>query len=242
MIDLIIQFFSFFFPYVTLVLFLTLMSYRIITWLIRPMPVSWVLYPVLHSKVGVGRAILKDVVTLGSHFKADKRLWVAAITFHISFIVFAPHIIYFLSGTYIAIDPILLSLGMSKDSIFGLKFYLGSISGVIATITVFYFILWRIFCKKAREISSKEDYFNLTFLLLVILLGTYLRVYELVPANEYINYFLSLVSFNPIQPPTHPLFLAHFILAQLYLIYFPFSKCAHFMGLFVNQWIVRREW
>ena len=39
---------------------------------------------------------------------------------------------------------------------------------------------------------------------------------------------------RPIPPPSHPLFLIHFLLVLPLLIYFPFSKLLHAGGIFFS--------
>jgi nitrate reductase gamma subunit len=42
---------------------------------------------------------------------------------------------------------------------------------------------------------------------------------------------LGLVTFHPVAPPMHPIFIFHFLLVCLLMIYFPYSKLMHAGGL-----------
>jgi nitrate reductase gamma subunit len=45
---------------------------------------------------------------------------------------------------------------------------------------------------------------------------------------------LGLLTLRPVAPPPHALFLVHFVLVSLLLIYFPFSKLLHAGGIFFS--------
>jgi nitrate reductase gamma subunit len=45
---------------------------------------------------------------------------------------------------------------------------------------------------------------------------------------------LGLLTLNPVAPPLHPLFLIHFLLVLVLMIYFPFSKLLHAGGVFFS--------
>ena len=45
---------------------------------------------------------------------------------------------------------------------------------------------------------------------------------------------LGLMTLRPVAPPMHPLFLFHFVLVCLLMLYFPFSKLLHAGGIFFS--------
>jgi nitrate reductase gamma subunit len=47
-------------------------------------------------------------------------------------------------------------------------------------------------------------------------------------------FLLGLMTLRPVAPPQHPLFLVHFVLVSLLMIYFPFSKLLHAGGIFFS--------
>ena len=60
--------------------------------------------------------------------------------------------------------------------------------------------------------------------------ATGLHVY-LVDVKAFI---LGLLTLHPVAPPQHPLFLLHFFLVLMLMIYFPFSKLLHAGGIFFS--------
>jgi nitrate reductase gamma subunit len=123
----------------------------------------------------------------------------------------------------------------------------GSIAGTIMLVAVLFWIARRTFGPYKR-LSVPEDYLLLFLLFGVIVMGDHLRfVYgSFIHADTYREWFQSLLAFRPVIPEkllssnvgvslgTHMLF------ADLFLIYFPFSKLVHAIGAFAAN-LVRSE-
>lgn len=227
-------------PYITITIFLLASIYKVILWFRIPMEIKWPLSPAPTRKIGAVTYILKELVTLEGHFKADSVYWLIVILFHISILSIIPHIITFLSGSYLIIDPLFMSLGAELYLFVKWLTLWYSIAGIIAATTILLILLRRLLIREVRQISLLRDYLELIVLLLIIMLGTYMHMFNLVPSGEILKYFSSLALLNPIRPPQNLIFTLHYVLAQLYLIYFPFGKCFHIIGYLVNNWIVRQ--
>jgi nitrate reductase gamma subunit len=50
-----------------------------------------------------------------------------------------------------------------------------------------------------------------------------------------------VLTLNPVQPPEHPLFLVHILLAQIYMMYLPFKTLIHPIAILFGQKIVLDE-
>ena len=226
-------------PYFTITILVGGVAYKAIHWLLQPMVPKWALYPAPASGVRRFATILVEIFTLRSHYKGYKRLWIGALLFHIGlFTSFALH--SFVNLWFARIyDAMFQLIGLTTGMIDRSSFLLGSAAGLLTTAIVVYpFLLNRVFVRQVRDISSFADYFPLILLLLTIAIGTYLRLFQIVDSASLKMYLVSLAYLKPIQPPSNPLFLLHLLLAQIYLINFPFSKPMHAIGLLINQRIV----
>jgi nitrate reductase gamma subunit len=55
------------------------------------------------------------------------------------------------------------------------------------------------------------------------------------------EYFHSLALFSVTAMPGNPWFIAHFLLAQILIMYIPFSKILHFGGIFFSEALVHKQ-
>jgi|SRR5208282_2215435 len=223
-------------PYFTVAILVGGVAYKVITWLRYPMPAKWALYPAPASDLKRLSAISLEVFTLRSLRRGNKVLWAGALLFHVGlFTSFALH--SFVNLWFAPIyDTLFRFIGLTRGVIEPAAFLIGSTAGLITAVTVgFSFLLNRVLVREVRDISSLADYGMLILLFVTICLGTYLRLFQVVDSANLKMYLVSLAAVRPIQPPSDPLFLLHLLLAQIYLIYFPFSKPMHFIGLLINQ-------
>lgn len=194
--------------------------WRLIGYVRAPAPLPVAVTPAPASDAGAAGRVAVDVLIFPNLFKADKALWAGAWTFHIAlWVILLRHLRYF---TY----PVPgLSLFMSPAAMWA-----GYVFGLAAL-----FLLWRrLALRRTLYISGLPDYFALALLALIagtgILMKYWLHVY-LVDVKAFI---LGLLTLRPVAPPQHPLFLVHFLLVTLLLLYFPFSKLLHAGGIFFS--------
>ncbi|MEW5959665.1 MAG: respiratory nitrate reductase subunit gamma [Chloroflexota bacterium] len=185
-----------------------------------PMPWPEVTTPAPHTEGGAIGRVIGDVLLFPNLFKADKFLWAGAWVFHIALAaVLFRHLRYF---TY----PV-PSLVLYMETV---ALYFGYLFG-LATLYLF----WRrLALPRTLYLSGLPDYFALG--LLGAITGTGLMVSYW--AHAYLvdvkAFMLGLLTLHPVAPPLHPLFLLHFLLVLLLLIYFPFSKLLHAGGVFFS--------
>ncbi len=214
-----VSFIGGFLPYVAFVVFSLGILYRVYRWVSSPQPTPWPLYP-LRSRLSA----MAEVLIMKPHFKSDKSLWAVAIVFHLAFLVSSLlHLKDFTAGEVAAFE--------------GTAFYLGIFAGVGAVVTTILFWLRRFTIPRVRVVTMFEDHFALALLLATLMLGTYLRVTHAVEPQEVQSYIYSLAALKPANIPSNPVFLAHLFLAEIYLMYFPFSKPMHAFSSMINSFI-----
>jgi nitrate reductase gamma subunit len=197
--------------------------YRIISIFKKPdLPISLKVYP---EKKPAWLYALKDTFLMPAVFKAKPVMWFFLIVFHFSlFLLIIGHIelIHVFSIFQIIEHDIFLGKGFV---------------GVTLFICLIYF-LFRRFSSHARNLSVPEDYLLLILLLLTVILGseldwarTWFYFGEMTP-YEYQTYLTSLLVLKPdISEVTYSghsfMLVFHVFFANLFIIFFPFSKMMH---------------
>ncbi len=193
---------------------------RLIGYLRAPTPLPVAVTPAPESDIGAAARVAGDVLFFPSLFKADKALWAGAWVFHAAlWVILARHLRYF---TY----PVPgLSLFLSPAALWA-----GYLFGLTAL-----FLFWRrMALPRALYISGVPDYIALALLGLIAASGILTKYWLHVNLVDVKAFTLGLLTLRPVAPPQHPLFLFHFILVALLMIYFPFSKLLHAGGIFFS--------
>ncbi len=178
---------------------------------------------------------LHDTFLLPTVRRHNPLLWVFLMLFHICFfILIIGHLELFGEISVFQIIPHEVFLGKG-------------FVGLILTVSLLFFLLRR-FVSPNRELSVPEDYYLLILLFLTILFGSQMdwarRWYEYgdLSVEDYRSYLSSLLYLRPevstnITFSGHSFMLAlHVFFANLFLIFFPFSKIMHsFLALPVNK-------
>jgi nitrate reductase gamma subunit len=178
---------------------------------------------------------LHDTFLLPTVRRHNPLLWVFLMLFHICFfILIIGHLELFGEISVFQIIPHEVFLGKG-------------FVGLILTVSLLFFLLRR-FVSPNRELSVPEDYYLLILLFLTILFGSQMdwarRWYEYgdLSVEDYRSYLSSLLYLRPevstnITFSGHSFMLVlHVFFANLFLIFFPFSKIMHsFLALPVNK-------
>jgi nitrate reductase gamma subunit len=119
--------------------------------------------------------------------------------------------------------------------------------GITAFVSLLYF-LFRRFVSPNRDLSVPEDYYLLILLLLIVIFGSEMDLarrwygYGEMTVEDYRTYLFSLLTLTPVLPQSVTLsghsfmLLLHIFFANLFLIFFPFSKIMHsFLALPMNK-------
>jgi nitrate reductase gamma subunit len=223
-------------PYVAVVVFLAGMIYRFNVWFKTPQPGKMTLFT--NQGESTAKSVLGEALFFPSLFKGDKTLWFFAWVFHVTLaLVFLGHVRVF---TGLA-DSMMMSLGMSKESIDTLSATSGGGAGILLLATGLFLLIRRFVTKRVREISGAPDFFALLLLLAIIVSGDLMRFSgEHFDLAETRVWAASLLTFSP-KIPGNQMFLLHAMMAQFLIIYIPFSKILHFGGIFFTQALVKRR-
>lgn len=224
-------------PFITLIVFTGGMIYRIYVWNSLPSP-TMTLFPAPKSDTDRYLELTKEILLFKSLFKGDKALWALGWVFHVMLaLIFVGH--------FRALSPLpdklLAAIGLTPENIDTMSAVTGGGAGVVILACLIAILVRRLEVKRVREISTPGDYFALILLIAIVLTGNAMRFishFELKDAHEY---FYGLVTFTSVSLPDNGWFIAHFLLAQLLLIYIPFSKILHFGGVFFTEALVHKH-
>ncbi len=178
---------------------------------------------------------LHDTFLLPTVRRHNPVLWVFLMFFHVSFLLL-------IIGHLELIDEFAIF------QVIGHEVFLGSgFIGLILSIALLFFLIRR-FVSPNRELSVPEDYYLLILLFLTVLFGSEMdwarRWYEYgeLSVDDYREYLSSLLYLRPELPSGitssgHSFMLVlHVFFANLFLMFFPFSKIMHsFFSLPMNK-------
>jgi nitrate reductase gamma subunit len=187
-------------------------------------------------KTGSGWVLaLYDSFTLPTVRKHNPLLWVFLMLFHICF--------FFLIIGHIELIAKIDAFQVIAHAIFLGKGFIGLILAIALL-----FFLFRRFVSPNRDLSVPEDYYLLILLFLTVIFGSEMDWarrwygYSEITVQDYRAYLFSLLIFKPALPEAitgsgHSFMLVlHVFFANLFLIFFPFSKIMHaFLALPINK-------
>ena len=215
--------FSLFF-YIAADVFFLGMMWKIWKYAATPAPLKIPQTPAPKTGAGVGVRMFQEVTFFKSLFKSNKLLWLGGYVFHLSLLfVLMKHLRFFFPSTPAFVDKLV-----------DIDLYTGFF---LLTALALLFVL-RLAIDRHFFISLVSDYFLLALLMAIASTGLLSRFWEgghIRPDVPEIKAFMAgLFTFNPGSVPTNKMFLVHFSLVMLLLIYFPFSKLVHSVGIFFS--------
>ncbi len=224
-------------PYITIIIFTVGIIYHFYIWKKLPKP-KMTLTPA--PKPGIPRYVelMKETFFFRSLFKGDKNLWIFSWVFHAMLaLIFIGHlrVIMWLP------DRMLASMGMTEESINTMSQLSGGIAGLVILLMILVLLGRRLFTGRVREISLKGDYIALILIIIVLLTGDAMRFVAHVDLSLTREYFLSLVTFSAVSIPENSWFIAHYLFAQILIMYMPFSKLLHFGGIFFTEALIHKH-
>ncbi|MCL6120031.1 MAG: respiratory nitrate reductase subunit gamma [Deltaproteobacteria bacterium] len=201
---------------------------RIYQYATTPQPIKIMLTPAPLTKSGAFARVLGEVFFFKSLFKSNKPTWVFGYLFHISFFLliamhFARHFVY--------TNPL--------PSWYNYFVLAGIVCGIIMVLSLFLLLMRRVVVERVKFISLFQDYLILILLMLIGIAGLSLN-FVLTPAaltvvdQQLDPYMNGLLTFQFTNIPSNPLFLIHYTLVMLLILYIPFSKIMHFVGIFFS--------
>lgn len=222
-------------PFITLAVFGVGLIWRLQKWQ-KAAVANVALFPSADSRWKLIKKVVGEVVFFSSFRKENKELWNRTWFFHITLLlIIAGHMRLFFAWT----DGI-LGLAMSPDAINTLSAWAGGLFGLIALVTCIQLLNRRFSLPRVKEVSTGEDYYALILVLIILITGNALRFfthYDVTVTREYVSSFFLAGS-----APKDPLFLLHFFLVQLLLIYLPFGKFLHIPGIFYSKALIAKDY
>lgn len=172
-------------------------------------------------------------------YEWEKWLWVAALVFHVSFLViFLRHFRFFLEpvpGFVHLLESLdgFLQLGVVPLSGLGVPgVYL---TDLLLLLAVAYLFIRRLYIPQVRYISLPADYFPLLLILALGLSGVLMRYFIRVDITGVKELVIGLFKFSPKVPEgIGVIFYIHLFILSILIAYFPFSKLMHFAGVFLS--------
>lgn len=197
-----------------------------------PQPTTLQIYP---QKKNRFLGTLFDALLFPTVRRHKPLLWMFLVVFHIGLILlFVGHLELIWDLAVFQVIP--------HDPFLGKGFL-----GLTLSICLLFF-LFRRFLSPVKELSVPEDYYLLILLFLIVIFGSEMNwsrriyFYEELTVDDYREYFISLLTLKPALPDNiifsgHSFMLVlHTFLANLFLIFFPFSQSMHaFLSLPVNK-------
>jgi len=217
---LITYFVGYVLPYVAIVVFLCGALWRIWTWARSAVPLRIPTTPAPDTVPGVIGRMASEVLIFRSLFKGDRLLWLGGIAFHICLLsVLLRHLRYFLY-------PVPWFIVCWGDIAPYFAYFL--------PVPLLFLLIRRLTNERLLYISGWADWLPLLLLLSIVASGLAMNYYARVDLLAVKDYILSLMVLKPVPPPASAMFLTHFSLVMLLLIYLPFSKIMHLAGIFFS--------
>ena len=205
-------------PYVTVLLFVGGLTFRTVRWLSIPVPTKVVVTPAPVTWPGVFERMSLEVLGFRSLMKGGWKLWLGGWLFHILLgVTLLTHFINF------------FDYGLWNQLGYG-WYEVAGYAGIAFASMVAFLLLRRIFLPGVRYVSKASDYGVLLLLFGIIILGDYTRTFGAVSVSAVSQYVYGLLTLQPTLPPNNTVFLLHLLLAQIFLMYLPFSKVSHLVG------------
>jgi len=224
-------------PFLTLAVLVFGLFYRVRKWS-KAAVGNMALFPGASATKGeMWRKVLGEVLLFSSFRKENRELWSKTWIFHVTLALII------LGHSRLITDwPLRVLFGMSEGSVNTLSAWGGGIAGVLALLTCLLLLFRRITKQRVREISSGEEYGILLLLAAVLITGNWMRFVTHWDITVTQTYFASLFSAGPTLVPQDPVFLLHFFLVQLLVIYMPFGKFLHIPGIFYSKPLIVKDY
>jgi nitrate reductase gamma subunit len=202
-----------------------------------PKVITLRVFPEKQSKL---LAILSDIFLFpGVTRRKDTAFWVFFGLFHIA--------IFFLFLGHLELIADIKVIQLMKHKIFLGK----GLVGLLLVVSLFFF-LFRRFRSPYRELSVPEDFILILGLLATSFFGAHMNLATFyssygfdIPLEAYRTYLGSMIRFQPTVPaeisgsPHQVILVMHVFLANIFFIYFPFSKVMHSILAFFSNAVKR---
>lgn len=196
---------------------------KVIAYFMTPSPLKIPTTPAPKTSMGVVIRLIPEILFFRSLLKggtAEKILWFGGWVFHVSFLlILLRHLRFF---TY-PVPGFVMSLQE-----------IGIWAGLVFPIALLILIIRRFTNDRFATISLFADYFILLLIIAIGITGILLKYFVRTNLVDVKAFILGLLTFSPTQMPDSTMFLIHFSLVLILLVYFPFSKLMHAWGVLIS--------
>lgn len=196
---------------------------KVILYFKTPSPLKIPVTPAPKTAFGVVLRLIPEILFFRSLLKGgttEKILWLGGWVFHVSFLLIVlRHLRFF---TY----PV-------PNFVMGFQ-QIGIWAGIVFPIALLILIVRRFTNDRLAIITLFADYFVLVLITAIGATGLMLKYITRTNLVDVKAFMLGLVSFSPTQMPDSTMFLIHFTLILVLLVYFPFSKLMHAWGVLIS--------
>ena len=223
-------------PFVTAGVFFIGLAYRVVQWRRRPpASVSLRVPPQQRGALRTLGEIVTEIVTFRRVFRGSPALWVVSWLFHLSILIFVVgHLRLFFD-----LNWLWNLLRLTPDQVDLLALIGGGTSGTLFLLGLLALLVRRL-RMPVRSLSVPSDYLLLLLLLGIAVTGNYMRFLMHIELEPYQAFFSNLFNLRFGVPVDNPLFVLHFLLVQVFLLYLPFSKLVHVIGgVLTLKWTLR---
>jgi len=206
--------------YVSVVIFIGGLGYRIATYAKTPAPLKIPTMPAPLTQGGVRIRMLKEVVLFHSLFRSNKIIWLFGWLFHLGlFVVLFRHLRY-------ATEPVWEIVAVMQP--IGVYMGFAMLAGLLG--------LWarRIFVERIRYITNPSDHLMLGLIVLIAVTGLMMKYVSHTDIVQVKAFALGILYFDWQPLPTDFFFMLHLLLVAALMIVFPFSKLLHAPGVFFS--------
>lgn len=214
-----ISIFLIFFFYISALIFISGLSYKLIQYWRTPAPLKIPIAPSALDKKGVLLRYFREIFLFASLFKANKWTWLFGWSFHLALVLlFFRHLVYFWPGE---VPLILYKTEPLKYAAYPLIFGLLGLLGR------------RVFVDRVRYISAPSDYLMLLVFIFIALTGMMMTFANYHPNILMVKNFASgLITFKWSELPGEIIFVFHILPVFCIIAIFPISKLLHAPGVF----------
>jgi nitrate reductase gamma subunit len=164
-------------------------------------------------------------------YYSSKWLWLFALMFHYCFLlIFIRHFRFFMEPV-----PICITWLETLDGIMQIGAPRLYMTSMVILLALGFLLTRRLFNERLRYLSLPSDYFPLWLILGIVVTGIWMRYFGKTDIASVKVFIMGLVSFSPVSADgIGGVFFAHLALVSCLLIYFPFSKLTHMLGIFFS--------
>ena len=164
-------------------------------------------------------------------YYSSKWLWLFALMFHYCFLlIFIRHFRFFTEPV-----PAWITWLETLDGIMQIGAPRLYMTSMVILLALGFLLSRRLFNERLRYLSLPSDYFPLWLIIGIVTTGIWMRYFGKTDIATIKVFIMGLVNFSPTGADgVEGVFFAHLALVSCLLIYFPFSKLTHMLGIFFS--------